>query len=90
MEARDQFPTSASELRSTDAELEHLRKMIAIAVRHRETFFPLNYWRARVTAILATSHLLPAQLRIASALLDQIETNAAPLYNAMTFGPDSV
>lgn len=74
MEARTTFPTSSSELRSTDAELAHLRNMIAMAVRHRETAFPLNYWRARITAILATNHLLPAQLRVASALLAQIDS----------------
>ncbi|WP_250523567.1 MULTISPECIES: hypothetical protein [unclassified Caballeronia] len=73
MEARAKFPTSSSELRSTDAELAHLRNMIAMAVRNREAALPLNYWRVRVSAILATSHLLPAQLRIASALLAQID-----------------
>ncbi len=74
MDARDRYPTSASELRSTDAELAHLRIMIAITVRHRGTFFPRNYWRARVTALMSTSHLLPAQLHIASALLAQIDS----------------
>lgn len=74
MDATDRYPTSASELRSTDAELAHLRVMIAIAVRHRETFFSRSYWRARVTSLMATSHLLPAQLHVASALLAQIDS----------------
>ncbi|BBU33494.1 hypothetical protein BTHE68_72280 (plasmid) [Burkholderia sp. THE68] len=74
MEAKANFPTSSSELRSTDTELAHLRNMIAMAVRHREAAFPLNYRRVRVTSILATSHLLPAQLRVASALLAQIDS----------------
>jgi hypothetical protein len=73
MKAKDQFRTGARELRSTDAELAHLRNMMAIVIRHRDSVLPLTYWRTRVTTILATNHLLPAQLHVASALLAQID-----------------
>ncbi|BAO88206.1 hypothetical protein [Caballeronia cordobensis] len=65
--------TSAYELLKTDAELAHLRILVDSEVHNVSPVFPLSYWRSRVVHILETRHLFPAQLAIASALMDLIE-----------------
>ncbi|WP_250518985.1 hypothetical protein [Caballeronia sp. ATUFL_M1_KS5A] len=47
----------------------------------------MSYWRCRVTRILKTRHLLPAQLAIASALMAEIDA-ASDKNNAALFGSD--
>jgi hypothetical protein len=65
--------TSAYELLQTDAELVHLRIVVSSEVRDVSRVFPLSYWRSRVAHILDSRHLFPAQLAIASALMDLID-----------------
>ncbi|KXV03234.1 hypothetical protein CR51_18820 [Caballeronia megalochromosomata] len=71
----DRHPApSAYELLLADADLVHLRSVISMEVADPNRVFPLFYWRRRVTRLLETRHLLPAQLAAASSLLDIIES----------------
>lgn len=71
-----EFTNSAYDLRVTDADLAHLRTMVQAESRSVSPVFPLPYWRRRVVVVMATRHLLPAQLAVASALLAQIDCAA--------------
>ncbi|SAK65786.1 hypothetical protein AWB80_03105 [Caballeronia pedi] len=84
MEPRDLFPVGAYELRLTDIDLAHLRAVVPCEVKNPRRVLPLAYWRWRVSQLLASKHLMPAQLTIAHALLDQIDAGveSAPLAKA--------
>ncbi|WP_250478410.1 MULTISPECIES: hypothetical protein [unclassified Caballeronia] len=76
MEPQPYPPSAAYELLLIDADLGHLQRAIALEVVARNPVLPLTYWRRRVTRILETRHLLPAQLAVARALLDLIESTS--------------
>lgn len=67
-------PYTAYELLLIDAELVHLQRVVPLEVAASNPVLPLLYWQRRVTRILAARHPLPAQLAVASALLDVIES----------------
>ncbi len=69
-------PSAAYELLLIDADLEHLHRAIALEVAAARPVLPLTYWRRRVTQIIETRHLLPAQLAVACALMDLIESTS--------------
>ncbi|KXV03730.1 hypothetical protein CR51_16375 [Caballeronia megalochromosomata] len=74
MEHRLRPPYTAYELLLIDADLVHLQRVVPLEVAASNPVFPFLYWQRRVTLILETRHLFPAQLAVASALLDLIES----------------
>ncbi|MDR5806331.1 hypothetical protein [Caballeronia sp. LZ001] len=59
-----------------DADLGHLLRAVALEIVARNPMLPLTYWRRRVTRILETRHLLPAQMAVASKLKVLIESSS--------------
>ena len=76
MEPQPHPPSAAYELLLIDADLGHLQRAVALEIVARNPVLPLTYWRRRVTRILETRHLLPAQLAVARALMDLIESSS--------------
>ena len=74
MEQHHLPPSAAYELLLIDADLEHLHRAVALEVAAARPVLPLTYWRRRVMRILEARHLLPAQLAVACALMDLIES----------------
>ncbi|MCG7400395.1 hypothetical protein [Caballeronia zhejiangensis] len=76
MEPQPHPPSAAYELLMIDADLGHLQRAVALEIVARNPVLPLTYWRRRVTRILETRHLLPAQIAVACALMDLIESSS--------------
>lgn len=76
MERRLHPPAAAYELLLIDADLEHLHRAVALEVAAPRPVLPLTYWRRRVAQIVETRHLLPAQLAVACALMDLLESTS--------------
>ena len=85
MRASRLFPNSAYDLMHTDADLAHLRTMVQAESRCVTPVLPLCYWRRRVADVMATRHLLPAQLALARALLAQIDCVAELHVDSATY-----
>ncbi|WP_053573080.1 hypothetical protein [Caballeronia cordobensis] len=59
-----------------DADLGHLQRAVALEIVARNPVLPPTYWRRRVTRILETRRLLPAQVAVACALMDLIDSSS--------------